>query len=442
MSKSRLSEAAADILRASVSKAGSEKFDQNKPPVTTPGQNIQDLGTAGHTTKDEPFDATKGAPRATPPGATPPVGSEPLKKLAKQPQEMGSANEPEGGETSETDKVNRKKGPMPKETNPANKNSVKPYVPESEEEEDEDPILDADDEDEGWDDEEELEEATMEEVEKDLKELSDDEFKQKYGMSKKAAEAKISAPPTSAQSSVKEDIDAIFAGETLSEEFKEKATLIFEAAVNARVELVSKELEEAFVSEFEKAVDEIKEDFATKLDTYLDYVVENWMQENEIAVESGIRSEIAEDFMEALKNLFVEHYIDIPETKVDVVEELISKVEALESKLDEQIEKNVELKSTINEHKKLEAIHEACAGLTLSQVEKVTSLASSIEFVSEEDFSNKLETIVESYFPQNVKSATADDYNEPIELDEEVTTKVVDPLVEQYAKKIGKLTKF
>jgi hypothetical protein len=403
-----------------------------------------------------------------------------MKKLAKQPQEMGVANEPEGSETSVGAKVNREKGPMPKATSSANKGAKTPYVPEGEEDEEFEP----EDQDE-WEDEE-LEEATMEEVQLDLKELDDKKFAAKYGMSKKEVSAKLAemqqkdsmkeeasieevesdleglseeefqekysvdkkeakkmiGKQDSSCTSMKEDIDAMLSGENLSEEFKERAAMIFEAAVNSRVEIVTQELEEAFVAEFETAIETVKEDFADKLDSYLDYVVENWMEENELAVEKGLRTEIVEDFIGALKNVFVEHYIDIPEEKVEIVEELVSKVEELEDKVNESIERNIELKQRLNEHKKQEAVYKICEGLTLSQAEKVKSLANSVEFVSEEDFSNKLETIKESYFPSYVKSASADEYNEPVELDEDFTTKVVDPLIEQYASTLTRLTKF
>lgn len=472
MSNLNLSESAKEILNRSKETAGAEPFGANKKSsVTTPGQSIQDLGTAGHTTKDASFNATKGVPTATPPGAKPPVGSEPMKKLAKQPQEMGSANEPEGGETSAEAKVNRKKGPMPKATFAPNAGAKAPMVPEGEDEEEFEP----EDEEQEWEDE--LEEASVEEVEADLKKLDDKSFSKKYGMSKQQVSAKLKDMQTEEASveevesdleglseeefqekysvskkkaknmidpscSMKEDIDAMLSGENLSEEFKERAAMIFEAAVNSRVEAIAEELQESFVAEFETAVDTIKEDFASKLDSYLDYVVENWMEENELAIEKGLRSEIVEDFIGALKNVFVEHYIDIPEEKVELVEELVSKVEELEDKVNEGIEKNIELKQRLNEHKKQEAIHDICEGLTLSQAEKVKSLAKSIDFVSEEDFSEKLDTIKESYFPSHVKSASADEYNEPVELDEDFTTKVVDPVIEQYASTLTRLTKF
>jgi AcrR family transcriptional regulator len=241
---------------------------------------------------------------------------------------------------------------------------------------------------------------------------------------------------------VKEDVDAMLSGENLSEEFKEKASMIFEAAVEARVEEIASELEEKYIAEFEETLEVVKEDFASKLDSYLDYVVENWMAENELAIEKGLRSEIVEDFIGALKNVFVEHYIDIPEDKVDIVEQLADRVEELEDQINEQHLKNIDLKKSLSEHRKEEVVHLACEGLTLSQAEKVRALAKNVEFVSEEDFSEKLVSIKESYFPTEIRTASTDSLNDMIEIDEDNTTKVVDPLIESYVNKITRLAKF
>ena len=160
------------------------------------------------------------------------------------------------------------------------------------------------------------------------------------------------------------DVDALLSVENLSEEFKQKATTIFEAAVVARTAALVEEIEDALFEEFELAVEDVKNELAQKLDDYIGYMAEEWMKENELAIEKGLRSEIVEDFIGALKNVFVEHYIDIPEEKVDVVEELTTKVEELESQINEQIQANVELHKSLNEHKKSEAIHAVCEGLS------------------------------------------------------------------------------
>lgn len=448
MSNLNLSEAAAEILSGSFSaaKAKEDKMGSTGyvPKVSAPQQGEVEIGTAGHKSTDANYDATKGVPTATPPGAKPPVGSEPMKKLSAQPGSKGSVNQPEGSETSDEDKVNRKKATLAATKNPSNPNSVKPYVPEGEDEEE------FEGEEENFE-EEELEEASIEEVMEDLENMEDELFLEKYGCDKDWAMKQMSgddeedekeekaAKKAKMKEKVKEDVDAMLSGENLSEEFRAKASMIFEAAVEARVEEIASELEEQFTREFEETLETVKEDFAGKLDSYLDYVVENWMEENKLAIERGLRSEIVEDFIGALKNVFVEHYIDIPEDKTDIVEQLVDKVEELEDEVNEQILKNIDLKKSISEHKKEEAILAVCEGLSLSQVEKIKALAKNIEFVSEEDFSEKVFSIKESYFPNGIITASTESLNDVVEIDEDNTTKVVDPLIEQYAKNLSKL---
>lgn len=440
MSKLNLSEAAAEILQGSAKSAPKAAFgDGYKPNVKAPQQGEVEIGTAGHKTTDSSYDATKGVPTATAPGAKPPVGSEPMKKLSAQPGQSGTANQPEGSEDSDESKRDRKSSAKPKQTMPANKGAI--TCAEGEDEEDFE-----------YEDEEELEEASVEEVMEDLENMEDSIFEAKYGMDKKSASKQISSDDDededdsckseAMKAKMKEDVDAMLSGENLSEEFKAKASMIFEAAVEARVEEIAEELEEKYTREFEETLEVVKEDFAEKLDSYLDYVVENWMAENELAIEKGLRSEIVEDFIGALKNVFVEHYIDIPEDKVDIVEQLVDKVDELEEQVNEQILKNIDLKKSISEHQKVEVIHTVCEGLSLSQVEKIKSLAKNVEFVSEEDFAEKLEAIKESYFPSGVVTASSDSLNDTVEIDEDHTTKVVDPLIESYVSKISKLTKF
>lgn len=466
MSKLNLSEAAAKILEgdaasnlaASRAKAPSASFgDGYKPSVTAPQQSKKDIGRNGYSTDDDALNPTDGVPRATAPGKTPPVGSEPMKKLTTQPGEKDGRSdlatspeiEPETSKAAEKgERTKATLASVKKQGNPKAVTSCNTCEDEDEEEY-----------------EEELEEASVEEVMEDLENMDDETFMEKYGCDKEFAveamcdgessddedeeedeeddkEEMKAKKKAEMKKKVAEDVDAMLSGENLSEEFKEKASMIFEAAVEARVEEIASELEEKYIAEFEETLETVKEDFASKLDSYLDYVVENWMAENELAIEKGLRSEIVEDFIGALKNVFVEHYIDIPEDKVDVVEQLADRVEELESQVNEQHLKNIELKKSLSEHKKEEAVHLACEGLTLSQAEKVRALAKNVEFVSEEDFSEKLVAIKESYFPNEIKAASADSLNDMIELDEDNTTKVVDPLIESYVNKITRLAKF
>ena len=207
---------------------------------------------------------------------------------------------------------------------------------------------------------------------------------------------------------VKEAIEAITSGEDLSEEFKTKAATIFETAVSAKVLAEVNERLAHYEEEYKKELDEAKEahnsTMSEKVDGYLNYVVEEWMKENEIAVEKGIRSELVEDFMTGLKNLFQEHYIDIPEEKVDLVDDLFEKVEELEKKLDESINHNVGIKSELAKFKREESLREVSQDLADTEKEKLGKLAEGIDYEDEKQFSEKLEVIKENYFPKTTDS--------------------------------------
>ena len=258
----------------------------------------------------------------------------------------------------------------------------------------------------------------------------------------KPKKKKIKAPKAeSVQIDVKQDVEALVQGEELSDEFKSKAATIFEAAVHSKVvsELNKRieDLEKEYQEEAEIQTEEFRKSMTEKVDGYLNYVVEEWMGENELAVEKGIRSELVEDFMSGLKNLFQEHYIDIPEEKVDLVDDLFSKVEELENKLNEQTTKNIDLTKSISEYKKEDTIATVCEDLTDTQSEKVKELAKGVEYEDESQYTDKLEMIVENYFPTaQVKSeeeVTNDDNS-----DEENTEKANAPLMEEYAKAISR----
>jgi hypothetical protein len=238
-----------------------------------------------------------------------------------------------------------------------------------------------------------------------------------------------------------DDIRALLAGENLSEEFASKATTIFEAAVMSRIETIAEQVEQQLVEQFEEAVEQIKEDLATKVDDYLNYMVEEWMQENQLAVDTGLRAEIAEDFISGLRNLFVEHYIDIPEDKVDVVSEMAARVAELEETLNEQIYRGIELTKELNEQKKIEAIYTACEGLTQTQVEKLKSLAEGVEFTTEEEFVEKLEVLKESYFQDNYVVADNSAFDEVLVEEEKREYRAQDSLIEHYASGISKTLK-
>lgn len=238
---------------------------------------------------------------------------------------------------------------------------------------------------------------------------------------------------------MKEDIQALFADdETISEEFKSKVSTIFEARVQDRISQLEEETEARYAGMLEEAVESIKQDLTEKVDDYLSYIVEQWMEENQIAIETGLRSEITEDFIAGLRNLFAEHYIDVPAEKVDLVEELATKVEELESKLDEEIERSVELNKALIESTKSEIAHEVCEGLTATQVEKIKSLAESVEFSTADEYKEKLETIRENYFPSGVKKASESQLQEEVTDGTEDKQVVADPMVNAVMQAITK----
>lgn len=209
-----------------------------------------------------------------------------------------------------------------------------------------------------------------------------------------------------------EHVEALFAGEELSEEFKEKAKTIFEAAVEQKLAEEIKMLEEAYAETLEEQVSQIQEELSTNVDDYLNYVVEQWVSENEVAIEAGLRSELTEEFISGLRNLFAEHYIDIPEEKISVVEEMSSKVEELEAKLNEEIERNVALSKMLNESTQQEILSDACDGLTTTQAEKLKALAEGLDFTSADEYAQKINILRESYFNAPVSTNNVLDNNE------------------------------
>lgn len=197
---------------------------------------------------------------------------------------------------------------------------------------------------------------------------------------------------------MKEDMDAMFAGEELSEQFKEKATTFFEAAVHARVQERIETLEEEYENKLNESLQTFAEDITAKIDEYMDYVVEEWFKENEVAIESALRSEIAEDFINGLKDLFTEHYINVPEDKVEMVEELVAEVEELQSKLNASIEEQIELKKVIDEQTRELVFNEVSEGLVATQIDKLKTLSEGVEYNDPESFYAKLQTLKEGYF--------------------------------------------
>lgn len=396
--KFNLSEAAAEILGGNIAakKGGQDSFGLGQklnPAGVATG--VEDLGAAVTKTTDAGIDGTKGVPSATAPGKT---------GLGKQGDGVGATkvtgpqdNEGrkdltsvEGEEDSNETIRDRKQGKKPTQTMPSNPGSTFQQYEEVETEE------------EGY--------------------ITEEDFA--YDAS--------------------EDVDALLAGENLSEEFKSKAATIFEAAVVARATTIAEKIEVKMQEKFDEEVETIKEELAAKVDEYLNYMVQEWMEENKLAVEKGLRAEVVESFIDGLKDLFAEHYIDIPEEKVDMVEELAEKVAELEEQVNAEIHKNMEMSKELNEHKKVEAIYAVCEGLTQTQVEKIVSLAEGVDFTTEDEFASKLETIKESYFPNSIKVADSKQFLEESVVEDEPAepqSKIADPEMSVYAQTISKTLK-
>lgn len=393
MAKKNLAEAAAAILSGNMASLkpmskGGEAFGQAgaTPAVATPGQEGSPQTIQPAIASADEAGVSKAAAAA--PTATPPGAKPaPAEPMQKAPPQVNEEDEDEKSEKEDSDD-------MKKET----------YHMKNEEKDEE------------------------EESEKDEDEKEEDDEDDKKAM--------------------KEDLDALFHGENLSEDFMNKAATIFEAAVTARVNAIEEKIQEQYAEILEQVTEELKEELTTKVDDYLNYVVEEWVKENELAVESGLRSELTEDFIAGLRNLFVEHYIDIPEEKVDVVEEMTSKVVELEGKLNEQISSAVEMRKLIIEYAKREAFHDICEGLTSTQVEKMKSLSEGVEFSTVEDYTQSLLTLRENYFPTKSPAKSnnerLDEVTDVVEetqrtsLEEAKANKIADPVMEAYVKSISR----
>ena len=240
--------------------------------------------------------------------------------------------------------------------------------------------------------------------------------------------------------SVEDDLDAQIAGEELSEEFREKAATIFEAAINSKVSGIKEELIASYEEKLVEEVASIKEELKDRVDSYLEYVADEWIAENQLAVESGLKEEMTESFISGMKSLFEEHYVTIPEEKYDVIESMVDKLDEMEGKLNEQIEKNVALNKRLAESVSDVVFAEVTDGLAQTQKDKLAGLVENVEFESETAYREKLNTLRESYFPTKVAQR-----NQAENLTEEagspVDTTNVSPTMEAYLKTLTRVSK-
>jgi hypothetical protein len=217
---------------------------------------------------------------------------------------------------------------------------------------------------------------------------------------------------------IEEDVNALLYGEDLSEEFQEKARVIFESALRSKVNEIRESLEVQYEDKLVEEVQVIKEELEERLDAYLEYVAEEWVDENTLAIETGLKEELTESFLGGLKQLFEEHYVEIPEEKYDVLENMVEKLDDMETKLNEQIERNIQLNKRLSESVADRIFDEISEGLATTQKEKLASLSESVEFESEVEYRGKLETLKDSYFPSRIvaPSATTETLSEGVDV--------------------------
>ena len=251
-----------------------------------------------------------------------------------------------------------------------------------------------------YDEDEELLEAKEEEEE-------EEEEGGKKGKKKEEEEDEEDEEEMKEEFSIEEDVNALLAGEELSEEFQAKAKIIFEAAIRSKVSEIQESLEEQYSSALAEEVEGIKSELSERVDSYLEYVADEWFNENSLVIEQGLKTEMTESFLQGMRGLFEEHYVSIPEDKYDVLESMVEKLDEMETKLNEQIEKNVSLNKRLAESVADGIFEQVADGLADTQKDKLASLAESVEFESEEEYREKLETLKESYFPSRGVSPSA-----------------------------------
>jgi hypothetical protein len=271
-----------------------------------------------------------------------------------------------------------------------------------------------------YDEDEELLEAAKEE---DEDEEGDEDEEEESGKKKgkKEKDEDEDEEEMKEEFDIEEDVNALLAGEELSEEFQEKARTIFEAALRSKVSEIKETLEEQYSIVLAEEVEEIKTELAERVDAYLEYVAEEWMVENELAIEKGLKTEMTESFLSGMKGLFEEHYVSIPEEKYNVLESMVEKLDDMETKLNEQIEKNVSLNKRLAESVADGIFEQVSDGLAATQKDKLASLSESVEFESEIEYREKLETLKESYFPSRGVSprTKSDTLSEGVSVDHE-----------------------
>jgi len=381
MSKN-LMEAAADILSRSKAAAPGA-------PMQKPDGEVEDLGgvTPTDPARREGDGSAKNVKKATAPGKPASVGAMPMEKV------KGEAD----------------------------------VVKENKHDDEHDDDEHEDDEHEDEEKDEKKKEVNEEDKKEDEEDEDEDEKKEKEEKEEKEA--------------MKEDVKAILSSEkNLSEDFRSKIATIYETRVNDKVQHKVKKIEEKleakYAAELTEAVQQLEAQLVEKIDGFLNYAVEEWMEQNQVAIENGLRSELTEEFIAGLRNLFAEHYISVPEEKIELVNELVEKVESLETQLNETVARNIEMKKSLQESKKQDIVDTVCEGLTQTQTEKIRSLVESAEYTSDGDFQKTVETIRDNYFPKTTKTASAEMLSEQAEVAEQ--PEITDSRMKAYVQAISK----
>jgi hypothetical protein len=287
----------------------------------------------------------------------------------------------------------------------------------------------------GYEDEEDMEDDD------DDDDDDDDEDEDDHEESVKKEEAEAGVESSLVEIEIDDDLSKISESLELSEENAEKAKTIFKAAVNSKVEEAKAQLEEHYQSELKSQVETVKEELSSSVDKYLTYCAEEWTKENELAIERGLRSEMTENFIEGLKKLFVEHYVEVPEDKYDVMDELANRLDEMESKLDAEVSKNMEITEELGSLKRQNVVTKACEDLSESQKEKMVSLSNGVDFTDEADFEEKVAEIKEAYFGVEGETIAEETVQEEGtgEFEVEGQEKVLDPSIARYSEALSKL---
>ena len=289
--------------------------------------------------------------------------------------------------------------------------------------------------------------AAMEETEVEEETISEEEVEEVTAETEVTEESEedgevVAEEEVVAEYDMEEDVQALLAGEELSEEFQEKARTIFETAINAKAAEIKEELTAAYETALVEEVTEIRDTLTERLDSYLEYVADEWIAENALQIEQGLKTEMTESFLAGMRGLFEEHYVSIPEEKYDVVSTMVEKLDEMEDKLNEQIERNIALNHRLAESVADVIFADVSEGLAISQKDKLASLAENVEFDSEETYREKLVSLKESYFPTNTSAQR--DHSETISEDtdvQETLSESVSPRMEAYLQTLGRVAK-